>query len=150
MRAPALFLSAVLVSGGCGTVSVMSTDPSARLYAGGRMLGQGTGQLTRRGTPESTTIVAVSQDGRRSQTVVKREFTGFTFLTGLFTYGICLVFCWEYPSVVLVGAPPQGGYASGSASYAAGPDPWLLPPPGYQPPAAPPDSLPPAAPPTAP
>jgi hypothetical protein len=136
--APALVLATGLVTSGCGTASVMSTDPTARLYAGGRMLGKGTGQLQRRGLPGSTVVVAVSEDGRRSQTIAKREFTAFTFVTGLFTYGVCLIACWEYPSVILVGPPPTpyaghpGGYPPAQGAF-AGPDPWLQPPAGWQP-----------------
>lgn len=129
-RAVCLLLATILLAGtGCGTVVVTSTDPTARLYAGGRMLGRGTGELRRRGTPESTTITAISEDGRRAQTIARREFTGVTFLAGLFTYGICLIACWEYPSVVLVDLPPAA--APHQSEY--GSDPWLIPPPGWQP-----------------
>ena len=146
MRRPAcLLLAATLVAGaGCGTVTVTSNDLTARLYAGGRMLGRGTGELQRRGTPEKTTIIAVSEDGRRAQTVVKREFTGVTLLGGLLTYGICLIACWEYPSVVLVAFPPLAPYQDafgqayeppheqGAYGSAWGNDPWMQPPPGWQ------------------
>ncbi|HEY0711420.1 MAG TPA: hypothetical protein VGF45_02010 [Polyangia bacterium] len=139
MRRFACVLAITLAASGCGTVTVMSADPSARLYAGGRVLGQGSGQLTRRGLPETTTIVAVSHDGQRAQAVVKREFTAVTFLTGLLTYGVCLIACWEYPSVVMVGPPPVP-YGHHPASFyppppagAGAPDPWMQPPPGWQP-----------------
>ena len=100
------------------------------------MLGRGTGELRRRGAPESLIITAVTDDGRRSQTVTKREFTGFTLLTGIFTYGICLFACWEYPSAVLVAVPPATPYMGGQHGFDAPPpgqDPWLTPPPGWTP-----------------
>ena len=136
MRTPRAFLVAALLAtaSGCGTMTVTSADPGARLYAGGRMLGKGTGEIKRRGTPESTTIVAVSPDGRRAQMVAKREFTGFTALTGLFTYGICLFACWEYPSAVMVPLPAGGTFEGGDGqALSAADDPWLRPPAGWQP-----------------
>ena len=136
-RLAAGLLLATLAAGGCGTVTVTATDPGARLYAGGRMLGRGTGEIRRRGAPETLTITAVTDDGRRSQTVTKREFTGFTLLTGIFTYGICLFACWEYPSAVLVAVPPapvyMGGGQHGFDAPPPGQDPWLTPPPGWTP-----------------
>lgn len=143
MRALSTVMIASLLVGaaGCGTMTVTSADPTARLYARGRMLGKGTGEIKRRGTPETTVITAVSEDGRRSQAVAKREFTGFTFLTGLFTYGICLFACWEYPSAVFVPAAPAvaggsfsvgPGGAAGEAGAQPANDPWLSPPAGWQ------------------
>jgi hypothetical protein len=126
---PAVALAAAL--GGCGTMRVTAADPSARLYAGGRMLGKGTGEIKRRGMPESTTITAVTEDGRRSQTVAKREFTAFTFFTGLFTYGICMFACWEYPSDIFIAVPPQPSYQGVGAGNPD--DLWLRPPAGWQP-----------------
>ena len=53
-------------------------------------------------------MVVASEDGRRETTQVKREFTAATFVLGLFTYGICLVTCWEYPGMVFVPIAPRG------------------------------------------
>jgi hypothetical protein len=132
------------LAGGCGSTQVLTDDPRARIYADGRMIGKGTGELTRRGFPGSTTVVVATEDGRRETTQVKREFTAATLVFGLLTYGICLVTCWEYPSLVLIPVAPRGGQASAYAPPGqAGPpadgwgatgDPWLQPPPGYQPP----------------
>ena len=150
MRRPTTLLLGSLLATtlGCGTMTVTAADPQARLYAGGRMLGKGHGEIKRRGTPESTIITAVSADGRRTQAVAKREFTGFTFLTGLFTYGICLFACWEYPSAVYIPMPvpaagsgfdgpagAAGASAGAGAAYGApqAEDPWLKPPAGWQP-----------------
>jgi hypothetical protein len=118
---------------GCGTMQVTAADPSARLYAGGRMLGRGHGEIKRRGTPETTIIIARTDDGRRSQTTVKREFTAFTFFTGLFTYGICLFACWEYPSAVFVALPAQTAEPNQSTPAGNADDLWLSPPAGWQP-----------------
>jgi hypothetical protein len=119
--------------GGCGTMRVTAADPSAKLYAGGRMLGRGTGEVKRRGTPETTTIIAMTDDGRRSHTTVKREFTAFTFFTGLFTYGICLFACWEYPSAVFVALPAEAPPQNQSTPAGNADDRWLRPPAGWQP-----------------
>ncbi len=129
-------LVSTAASGGCGTTQIFTTDPSARVVADGRPLGRGQGQLTRRGFPGSTNVVARTDDGRQGELRIRREFTGMTMLMGLFTYGVCLVACWEYPDTVLVPVPPPAG-GHGPAPAGAPPaaiDPWLVPPAGWQPP----------------
>jgi hypothetical protein len=129
------------VASGCGSTQVLTDDPQARIYADGRMIGKGRGELPLRGFPGSTTVVVASEDGRRETTQVKRQFTAATFVLGLFTYGICLVTCWEYPGMVFVPIAPRVPYASSygppgqlpGAPGAAPVDPWLQPPTGWQP-----------------
>jgi hypothetical protein len=129
-------ISALLVMAlalaGCGTTDIITTDPGARIVVNGRPVGLGRGELTQTGAPESSTVMAVTEDGRRQTVVVQRRFTGTTFVLGLFTYGICLLACWQYPDTVFVplpaGAPPAYGQAA-AAPY----DPWLQPPPTWQP-----------------
>ena len=132
----------VAVTSGCGTTQILTDDPQARIYADGQMVGKGQGSLTRRGLPGSTTVVVATEDGRRETSRVKREFTATTFVFGLFTYGICLLTCWEYPSVVFVQTARPAPYANaygppgqapGAPGQAAPVDPWMQPPAGYQP-----------------
>jgi hypothetical protein len=139
-RSLSLALALTCASVSCGTVTVTSNDPTARLYAEGRLLGQGTGRMQRRGMFGSTTVTAVSANGQRVQTHVSREFTAFTLLTGFLTYGVCFLACWEYPEVVLVEfrapdglySPARAGYPAGASASSAA-DPWLMPPAGWQP-----------------
>ena len=128
----ALLLACGLASS-CGTTTIYTTDPGARVIAEGRTLGRGQGQLSRRGFPGSTTVVVRTDDGRQAEAVVRREFTGITLLMGLFTYGVCLVACWEYPDTVFV--PLSGVAAPTYQGTPAAVDPWLQPPPGWQAPA---------------
>jgi hypothetical protein len=131
------------LASGCGSTQILTDDPQARIYADGRMIGKGKGELTKRGFPGGTTVVVASEDGRRETTQVKREFTVATLVLGLFTYGICLVTCWEYPGMVFVPIAPRVPYANSygppgqppgapGAPATAPVDPWLQPPPGYQ------------------
>lgn len=117
----------------CGTTTIATNEPSARVFAEGRPVGRGQGEITQRGTPGSTTVTVQTEDGRRGQAVISRRFTVFTFVTGLFTYGICLLACWEYPSSVFVHVPPPHPATAGPGAVAPGVDPWLMPPPGWQP-----------------
>jgi hypothetical protein len=135
-RLTALALLAAL-TGGCGTTHIYTTDPSARVMANGETLGRGQGQLTRRGFPSSTQVLVKTEDGRQGEVRVRREFTGVTLLLGLVTYGVCLLACWEYPDTVFVPLPggPTPGYGPTPAGGPGAADPWLMPPPGWQPPA---------------
>jgi hypothetical protein len=130
-------LAVAISLGGCGTMRITAADPNAQLFAGGRPLGRGTGEISRRGMPGSTTIIAVSPDGRRGQTTARREFTAFSFITGMFTYGICMFACWEYPSDVYVPLPAQPASPGlGTQQLQQLDDLWLNPPPGWTPPKA--------------
>jgi len=137
-RAVALVLAASLLAA-CGTTQVVPTDANARVYVNGEMVGKGVGEIRQRGLPGSTQVLVTTDDGRRQQQSISRSFTFVTFLLGFITYGVCWLACWEYPSAVVVNLPPPaGGFASGTLSGPAGPgpagDPWLQPPPGWQPP----------------
>ena len=143
-RFTAAVLLAVVAGGvsGCGTTTILTTEPSARVMADGQVLGRGQGQLTRRGFPGSTSVVVKTDDGRQGEMLVRRQFTALTLVMGLFTYGICLVACWEYPDTVFVqlpgGAPVYGAPPAATlAGPGAGVDPWLVPPDGWQPKANP-------------
>ena len=57
------------------------------------------------------------------------------------TYGVCAIACWEYPDTVLVMLPAP---ASTFGAFGGPGDPWLQPPPAWQPKAGPP-APPPAA-----
>lgn len=131
---------------GCGTTTVITNDPMARIYVDGRMLGRGRGEMNQRGLPGSTQVTVKSDSGQQESQMIERRFTLVTFLTGLISYGVCLIACWEYPSTVYVALPglPEvgpGGFPVANGRYGA-PDPWLMPPPGWggqsaAPPAAP-------------
>jgi hypothetical protein len=128
----ALVLVAALASASCGTSRIVASDPSARILVDGRVVGRGQGELTRIGPPGSSVIQVKTDDGREQQQVVHRSFTIATFVVGLFTYGVCLIACWTYPDTVFMQLPPpMTPYAPPGAPVAA--DPWLQPPPGWQP-----------------
>jgi hypothetical protein len=135
-RAVAIILAASLLAA-CGTTQVVPTDPTARVYVDGQMVGKGVGEIRQRGLPGSTQVLVMTDDGRRQQQSISRSFTFVTFLLGFITYGVCWLACWEYPGAVMVNVPPPaGGYVVGATlDSPAGPagDPWMQPPPGWQP-----------------
>lgn len=146
-RTIAVVLVTALLAG-CGTTQVVTSEPSARVYVDGEMVGRGVGQMRTRGLPISAHVLVRAEDGRREQVTVKRSFTVVSFLLGFITYGVCWLACWEYPSTVSVMLPPPaGGYApypgaaldaGGAPTPAARADRWMQPPPGWRPPHAPP------------
>jgi hypothetical protein len=134
-----LVVMALLASGaaGCGSTQILTTEPDARIFVDGRALGQGHASIDKRGTPGSTTVVVKTADGRQQQSVVERSFTGTTLVAGLFTYGICLFACWEYPDTVFIPLPESPrATASLPLATAAAADPWMTPPAGWRPRAA--------------
>jgi hypothetical protein len=143
VRPAGLLLALALAGGGCGSTRIITNDPRARIFADGEMIGQGQGEITLRGPPGGTSVVVATEDGRRQSTQVRRKFTASTAVLGLFTYGVCLLACWEYPSVVYLpieGVNPYPAYGAsswdpGGPGPASGPaaDPWMQPPAGYQP-----------------
>lgn len=127
IAAYAVFLS------GCGTTSIVTSDPAARIVVDGVTVGRGHAQVRQRGLPFSAQILVKTEDGREQRTRAERSFTVVTFLLGLISYGVCWVACWEYPDTVFVElAKPAGGYQP-SSTATPGVDPWLAPPAGWQP-----------------
>ncbi len=119
--------TALLIGAGCGTTHIMSTDPTARIYVDGELLGIGRAETRQRGTPHTAVVMAKTPDGRSTKLDVKRRFTGVTLLAGLFSYGIGLFAFWEYPEAVYlpIDAPQT------DAQWAEGADPWLAVQPGW-------------------
>jgi len=111
---------------GCGTSRVVTNDPSANIWANGKLIGRGQASLEQRGMSEETLISVRTDDGRTQNILAKRSMTAFTVLAGLFSYGLCFVFCWEYPDTIFALLPPAG--AAVPAAPAAPVDPWLSPP----------------------
>ena len=122
---------AALMLGGCGTTYVVPSEQNARIYVDGAMVGRGYATIPQRGLPGRAQVLVTTDDGRRQQQSVRRSFTLVTFLLCFITYGVCWVACWEYPGTVMVAVQaPGGGYVTGAAPAN---DPWLQPPPGWQP-----------------
>jgi hypothetical protein len=135
----------ILGSIGCGTSQVFADDPTARIWANGRMIGKGHGEIQQRGMPETTSILVRAEDGREQVTTVKRSITGITVLGAFLTYGTCLIFCWEYPDAIWASLPQRAPPYGAPGGFPGGGDPWMTPPPGWQPktnavPAATPDT----------
>ena len=125
-----LALSVLCVVGccvGCGTSRVITNDPSANIWANGKLIGRGQASIEQRGMSETTLISVQTADGRTQNVLAKRSVTAFTVLTGLVSYGLCFIFCWEYPETILAWLPPTAGAQAPPAS-AAPVDPWLSPP----------------------
>jgi hypothetical protein len=123
----------LVVSAGCGTTLVVPSDPSARVWVDGEMVGRGQGKVNQRGLPGSATVLVKTEDGRRQQASMSRSFTITTFLLGFITYGVCWLACWEYPGSLLVelpGGPAPDGYPARAGTPGA--DPWLQAPAGWQ------------------
>jgi hypothetical protein len=134
---------------GCATSQVITNDPNAGIWANGRLIGHGQGEIDHFGMPETTLVQVRTSDGRGHDIVVKRHVTGFTALTGVLTYGICFLLCWEYPETIVAFLPPPP-----TCQAPAPPPPAAAPtPPAASrplPPAASPPMPPAASPPTAP
>jgi hypothetical protein len=115
---------------GCGTTQIFTEEPTARIWATGQLVGRGHGEIQKTGIPETTTIRVETDDGRQETTTVKRSVTGLTVLGALFTYGTCLIFCWQYPETVWASLP-AGPRAPSAPDQAGARDPWLDPDPGW-------------------
>jgi hypothetical protein len=128
-----LAAAVLLVAAGCGTTYVLPSDPGARVWVDGEMVGKGQGEVRQRGLPGRATVVVKTEDGRRQDATLSRSFTLTTFFLGFITYGVCWVACWEYPLSLAVTLPPGPGAQVDAYSGRSAPDPWLQAPPGWQP-----------------
>src|SRR5436190_17056546 len=121
----AALLASAMTAVGCGSTQILTTEPTARIFVDGRSLGEGQARIDRRGTPGSARVVVKTADGREHASTIERSFTGTTLLAGLFTYGICLLACWEYPETVFIPLPPAPAPPPVSEGKLATGDAWM-------------------------
>jgi len=137
--------SLVTVLVGCGTTQIIASDPQASITVDGVPLGRGMASVQKTGLPGSVLVTAKTEDGRSSHQIMSRSFGWTAGVLGFVTYGVCFFACWQYPDMLMVTLPSPTRVERGSGWNAPGSplensDPWLLPPPGWQPatkPAAP-------------
>jgi hypothetical protein len=128
-------LSATL-SAGCGTTQIVASDPQAFIAVDGVPVGRGVASVKKNGLPGTSIVTAKTEDGRRADQPMSRSFGWTAGLLGFITYGVCFFACWEYPDMVylVLPSPPRLDIRSGwDAPGGPAQDPWLLPPPSWQP-----------------
>lgn len=152
-RAALLLGALAALSAGCGTTQIVASDPQAFISVDGVPVGRGQAVVQKTGWPGTAHVLAKTDDGRTAVQPMRREFGWTAGLLGIFTYGICFFACWQYPDMLYVALPPPprlGASAGWDAPPGQTQDPWLVPPPSWQPatkPAAPASAPAPAPPP---
>lgn len=102
----------LLALAGCGHTRIETTDPAARIYVDGAMVGKGHAEIRRTGVWHTAHIEVKTPDGRHETREVRREFTWGTLLCGLYTVYLGFIFCAQYPDTVLIALPAAGPYRS--------------------------------------
>jgi hypothetical protein len=102
-RALAAVLAAALATA-CAHVTTNEQD--ATIWLDGRPVGR-SGLVWALGPPHTARVVVVARDGRRAHAVVSRELTGDALQGGLYTLGICFLFCWTYPDTFVALPAPR-------------------------------------------
>ena len=92
--------SFILIS--CTQTKIICTDTKAEIYMDGRFIGQGDAEVPRVGLPASADLEAKRRGKVIGRTTISRKFTMSTLLSGVFTYGTGLFFCWYYPDTVII------------------------------------------------
>ena len=123
---------------GCGTTQIVASDPLAVITVDGVPSGRGVASVQKTGLPGTVRVSAKTEDGRSAVQPMSRSFGWTAGLLGFITYGVCFFACWQYPDMVYLALPspprlgaPGGWDAPGSPGWNQ--DPWLMPPPGWQP-----------------
>jgi len=129
-------------SAGCGTTQILANDPQALITVDGVPVGRGVASVQKTGLPGTVQVWAKTEDGRSTVQSMSRSFGWPAGLLGFITYGVCFFACWQYPDMIYLAlpSPPRleapGGWAAPGAPM-QNMDPWLLPPPAWQPAAKP-------------
>ena len=134
MRTLALAAAASLALSGCATTRIYTDDPEARVYANGKEIGRGHGELRQWGPPHTAEVWARAPDGRRGRLHVKRHFGFGALALGVVTYGVCWFACWQYPETVYLRLDEPPARTVPVASWDVVPaveDPWMAPPAGW-------------------
>jgi hypothetical protein len=138
LKSALLLATLATLSVGCGTTQIIASDPQAFITVDGMTVGRGVASVQKTGMPGTVQVSAKTEDGRRAVQPMSRAFGWTAGLLGFFTYGACFIACWQYPDMVylVLPSPPRldapGGWNAPSSPM-QNLDPWLLPPPGWQP-----------------
>ncbi|MBT8493775.1 MAG: hypothetical protein KJO07_12000 [Deltaproteobacteria bacterium] len=126
MRVPALVvLCAAAALAGCASTRII-TEPGARIYVDGELVGRGRAEIRRNGMPTTAHVVVKTDDGRKKQLTLKRSFTAGTLAVGALTYGIGLLAFWQHPAGVHI-SMPKATARTGWDRQKKGGDPWMSP-----------------------
>ncbi len=117
-----LLLAAALAA--CGTTRIRTSDPAARVYVDGELVGVGGASIRQRGLPHTATIAVVAPSGARATRTVSRSFTATTAASFLLLSWVGLVAMWELPSEIDVPLPAGSSWDDAPA----GDDVWSHPP----------------------
>jgi hypothetical protein len=107
----------------CGTTQIRTSDPTARIYLDGKLLGRGHAETTRRGPPHTATVTVATDDGRHASLQVARRFTATTLLTTLVSW-VGLATMWELPEDIFL--PLSGGGWDRDDDVWAAPPTWAV------------------------
>ena len=110
---------------GCGTMTVRTNHPQAKIYVDGQFVGEGQAHISSMGPPKTSTI-RVSHNGRSVEHHVKRSFTLVTFLTGMMTYATGFAWAWEYPENIQISLESSPG-ESPRDEWTSEANPWMNP-----------------------
>ena len=89
---------------GCGTTTIIPSNPQNDIYVDQAFIGKGTAKVTRMGPPRKIFIEEKSMGRVVGEINEKRKFDFVTFLLGCYTYGTGFLVCWRYPEKVVIPA----------------------------------------------
>ncbi len=92
----------IIFNVGCGTTDIMVNNSNVDIYINGAHKGKGSVAIKRTGPPKKAHIKAKYKGYLVGETTIKRKMTSSTAIIGLFSYGLGLVFCWQYPDFLVV------------------------------------------------
>ena len=119
----------ILALAGCGHTMIETTDPSARIYVDGTIVGKGHGEMSRTGVWRTALIEVKTPDGRHQTREVRREFTWGTFFCGYFTMAIGFAFCGQFPDTIFIALPAANAKSPWDVDPRESPSVWDAPPP---------------------
>ena len=97
------FLLAVIIATGCGITHIMvQNNIPADIYMNGQYKGKGVVEIQRTGIPQKVNVTAKYEGREIGSLLLKRKFTGLTFLAGYCSYGFGFFFCWQYPDTAII------------------------------------------------
>jgi len=102
MRHWLLIVLVLFLFSGCGTTTLMVTDPEAEIYVNQVYKGKGDARVPRMGPPKTLHVEARLHGRLAGEEAVKRKFDFVTFLAGYFTYGTGFIWGWRFPETVVI------------------------------------------------
>lgn len=97
-----IFICSILILNSCTYSQILCGNAKADIYIDGAFAGKGTAKVVRVGPPNTCHLEAKLNGHVIGKAEMSREMTATTLYYGISSWGLGLLFLWEYPESYII------------------------------------------------